>query len=347
VDSDLGLQSGQRHVHTGAAVKPGGFEMFSRSLAVSVSMTLVVASGVMLAPPASARSFDSCEALVAKYPSGVAKSRKSANRWAKRGYERPRVNKRIYRRNADDLDTSRGVVCGTTSKTLQSENAKAYAELFQNGTADQIRAGGPMVAPGSPADLYLDYWANTRDASSWREYGSRGVIQPPPTSQPVTQVDTRGAAVVFTVGDEKETFTFGFDDQNRVTSWRTDAGDVATRLDAVIGENTSEGITIRPQQMYQTNNGLVALTATVTNNRASEIGLLYNAVYNAPQGRYPAQTISACIQPGQTTPIYAITEIGADTSLPSSWEIRFSADRGMCNVYSQETILTVPVAPQS
>lgn len=317
--------------------------MFIRVAAICSALALVAAGNAFLAPEASARSFASCEALVAKYPNGVAQKKKSANRWKKRGYERPTVNAKVYRRNADNLSVSRGVVCGTTTKDLRSENAKAYAELFQNGTSAQIRAGGPMVAPGSPAALYLTYWANTRDASAWYEYGSRGVIQPPPPAEPVTQQQTRGAAVVLEVGDERDAYTFSFDEQNRVTSWSTAAGDVADRLKAVVGETTAEGLTIRPSLMYDTNNGLVALTATVTNNRTQEAGLLYNAVYNAPTGRYPAQTVRACIQPGQTAPIYAITEIAADGVLPSSWEIRFSADLGICNTYGQETILTVPV----
>ncbi len=324
--------------------KSGG-SMFIRIIAVSAAVAFVVAGSALAAPEASARSFNSCETLVAKYPNGVAQNKKSANRWKNRGYDRPAVNKKVYRRNADDLEVSRGVLCGTTTKELQSANAKAYAELFQNGSSAQIRAAGPMVAPGSPAALYLDYWANTRDAVSWREYGSRGVIQPPPTPEPVTQQKTRGSAVIFEVGAEKEPYTFTFDNRNRVTSWIATAGDVSDRLSAVTGGTTAEGLTISPLQMYDANNGRAVLTATVTNNRPQEAGVLYNAVYNAPTGRYPAETTAACVQPGQTAPLYISTEIPADGVLPSSWEIRFSGDRGMCDVYSQEIILTVPVNP--
>lgn len=317
--------------------------MFSRLFASSVALALVAVVGAVAAPEASARSFKSCEALVAKYPNGVAQNKKSANRWKKRGYERPAVNKKVYRRNAEELTVSRGVLCGTTTKELRSGNAKAYAELFLNGTAAQVRAGGPMVSPGSPAALYLQYWANSRDATAWREYGSRGVIQPPLEPEPVVEEKTRGSVVSYLVGEARVPHTFTFDKQNRVTSWSTAAGDVAPRLTAVNGQASVEGLTVRVFEMYNTNAGRLALTAAVTNNRSEEAGVLYNAIYDSPVGRYPATTTVPCVKPGQTAYFYSVTEIDATAVLPSSWEIRFSGDLGECNVYSQETALTVPV----
>lgn len=314
-------------------------QAFTSTLAVA-ALTI---GTVFVSPPASARTFATCEALVAKYPNGVAQSSKSATRWARSGYDRPTVNKKVYQRNSNKLDTTRGVLCGTTTKEARSANANAYSELFLNGTAAQVRAGGPMVAPGSPAALYLQYWANTRDATAWREYGSRGVIQPPPAPEPVVEERTRGSAVAYLVGEARVPYTFAFDKQNRVTSWSTAAGEVAPRLYAVNGEASVDGLTVRVLEMYNTNDGRVALTATVANNRSEEAGVLYNAIYNAPNGRFPATTTSPCVKPGQTAYLYLVTEINAEGVVPSSWEVRFSADLGMCNTYSQETVLTVPV----
>jgi len=340
-----GLHHGDVSAHT-RGVPRRGSPMFSKLVSALISGVVLLAGAVSYAPAASARSFKSCESLVATYPNGVAKNKKSANRWVARGYGKPRVNTKVYRRNAGDLNTSRGVICGTTLKEIRSANARAYADLFLNGTGPQIRAGGPMVAPGSPAALYLDYWANTVDAFAWEEYGSRGVIQPPPAPEPVREKKTTGSTVTYQVGENADNlYTFSFDDSNRVTSWSTSAGDLAPRLKAVSGQVTSEGLTIQVLQMYETNNGPVALTALVTNNRPGEAGVLYTAVYNTSSGRYPALTTRACLQPGQTAPVFIDTEIDADLQLPSSWEIRFAADADSCNAWSDETVLTVPVNP--
>jgi len=314
-------------------------QAFTSTLAV-IALTI---GTVLIAPPALARTFATCEALVAKYTNGVAKSSKSATRWTKSGYDRPTVNKKVYKRYSKKLDSSRGVLCGITTKEARSANAKTYSELFLNGTAAQVRAGGPMVASGSPAALYLQYWANTRDASAWSEYGSRGVIQPPPAPEPIVEEKTRGSAVKYLVGNSRDSYTFSFDTQNRVTSWSSAAGDIASRIKAVNGEASVDGLTVRVLEMYNTNSGKVALTATVVNNRSEEAGVLYNAIYNASNGRYPATTSFPCVKPGQTAYLSLLTEINAEGVVPSSWEVRFSADLGICNTFSQETVLTVPV----
>lgn len=310
------------------------------SVLSTITIAVTASQGI---GPAQAAPFTSCAQLIAKYPAGVAQSNKAAQKWVKRGYERPKVNRKIFRQ-VKKLGTSSGVVCGTTTTQIRDTNAKNYMTLVATGSPGEIRTKGAMVALGSPASDYLDYWAFTEEATGWETYGARGVLQPPQNPAPAITKQGTGPIIAYKLGDSAQSiFTFDFDKQNRVQSFSTPAGQIADRLKKISGQASTDGVTIAVSMLYNTNNGQVAITGTATNGSPSPVGMLIEAVYDTTQGRLPAQTTRPCLQPGQTAPFYSLTQIPAATQIPSSWEIRLSADRGSCNTYSQETVITVPI----
>ena len=90
----------------------------ARQLLASMAATAVASAGLLVvASPAEAagRYFSSCDNLTRVYPSGVARSKKAANRQYRRGFERPAAGKRaraVYRENSSRLDRDRdGTAC--------------------------------------------------------------------------------------------------------------------------------------------------------------------------------------------------------------------------------------------
>lgn len=56
--------------------------------------------------------YRSCDALLAKYPKGVARDAKAAGQAVAEGLQRPKVNKSVYTANGSRLDRDRdGVAC--------------------------------------------------------------------------------------------------------------------------------------------------------------------------------------------------------------------------------------------
>ena len=312
------------------------------STAIGIALCSMLSLGA-LAAPANATPWTSCEAVIAKYPAGVAQSPQAAARWAAQGYERPVVSKRVFSQMRK-LGVRSGVVCGETKTRLRVANAKAYSDLLATGTPSQLRAGGAMVAPGSPANSYLEYWAATEEALGWNTYASRGVIQPPPTPRSVVR-EGSGPVITYKIGAEpNDVYTFEFDSDNRVRSFTTPGGPLDRRIRNISGQASVVGVTIQANLLYDSNSRTVVFVGSASNASGSPVGVLSDAVYNSSQGRLPATTTRPCLLPGQTAPLYSSTQVQGSGQIPASWEFRLAADLGECNMYSTETIVTVPIA---
>lgn len=83
------------------------------SLAVSFTG---ISSATAVQPAAPAKKFASCEALLKKYPKGIAETKDAATRATDEGFATPRVNKAVYKANSARLDRDKdGVMCEQSS----------------------------------------------------------------------------------------------------------------------------------------------------------------------------------------------------------------------------------------
>lgn len=80
----------------------------TQSLATLI--TTLVFAGPLALPEAT--KYRSCDALLAKYPKGVARDAKAASQARAKGLQKPKVNKSVYVVNGPRLDRDRdGVAC--------------------------------------------------------------------------------------------------------------------------------------------------------------------------------------------------------------------------------------------
>ena len=284
----------------------------------------VLVSGLLAPGVAQAKQFESCTDLVSRYPDGVASSAKAAKRWQKRGYERPTVSRKVFRRNESIGEVSRGVLCGTTRTEARMQVAMRVARLIADSYPSDIRANLDLVAPGSPAYLWMEFTAGDIDARNWTEYGSRGVVSPPASSGcDLRPVRNRGASVgVRWACDGGEVVTFAFDEQDRVTDWQQ-PGDKALseRIRTVNGSTSVANVTVEALISFQSLDGQVYLLSRVRNDSAAPVTLWYTAVYGSSAGRLPAQASSGCVRPGQATYWSVGSSVPTEFPSPATWEL--------------------------
>ena len=70
-------------------------------------------SGPAQSAQMTAKKYSSCADMLKKYPNGVAKNKKAQNKAIKSGLSKPKVSKKVYKKNINRLDkNNNGIVCG-------------------------------------------------------------------------------------------------------------------------------------------------------------------------------------------------------------------------------------------
>ena len=85
-----------------------------KRLVILVAALLFVSgiSAPAQATQGAAKKYTSCADLLEKYPNGVAKNKKARKQAVKNGFAKPRVSKRVYKKNGSRLDRDNdGVMC--------------------------------------------------------------------------------------------------------------------------------------------------------------------------------------------------------------------------------------------
>lgn len=132
-----------------------------RVVAKLVLVQVLIASGLVLAPSALAAQspYKNCKTFNAKYPTGIARSKIEAEAAVVRGFERPSVNRKAYRkaRKANKrLNTPRdGVLCEVPRPVTAPSEPRDVTTTLEEAQAISLQWSAPADDGNAPITGYV------------------------------------------------------------------------------------------------------------------------------------------------------------------------------------------------